>query len=580
MNDSEDLFKNIRNKSAAEIKQFIEANIPNVNALNPAGLSMLHFAAEYADNVEVVKVLLSMGAKVDIKGQGGFTPLHMAATYGNVEIAKILISNRANVSSKENNGFTPLHIAAVARKTANGRNIEIAKILVSKGADVNARSNTNAKGGLYTPLDLAEQIGDTPMIQYLASIKDELEKQYREEELKRREEAERKHREEQERQAKEKAKAEEEFLKLIAELTEKINLNPNDANTYNLRGFAYTQKGEMKLAFKDFNKAIELNPNNADAYFGRSNVYFNEGEDNKAIADLDKSIKLNPNNEGPYFCRGSIYSDKKGDQNKAIADFEAALRINPNNSFVRQLLKQAQERKSHKIKEKKKHRFMTIFIVLGVFLVSLTLYKNIEKPKKQERTITTIPGSFTDSRNGKIYKTIKIDTQTWLAENLDYNAKGSKCYNNVSANCDKYGRYYNWNTALKACPKGWHLPSNAEWDKLYHYVDGTSGCVNCTQSSNGPYESPDAGKHLKANFGWNDFNGKSGNGSDSYGFTALPGGSHSGKFNLAGDNGYWWTASESDNGNAYYRFILKESEGAGWNKKTKSLLLNVRCLKD
>jgi len=225
----------------------------------------------------------------------------------------------------------------------------------------------------------------------------------------------------------------------------------------------------------------------------------------------------------------------------------------------------------------RKPLFWTLFIVLCGLLISLALlYKkneNIEKAEEQVREIKTIPGDFTDSRDGKTYKTIKIGSQTWLAENLNYKAKSSKCYNDVPENCNIYGRYYNWNTAMKSCPNGWHLPSNAEWDKLYRYVDGTNG-------TDSPYESPDAGKHLKASSDWNDINGKPGSGLDSYGFAALPGGSHTGKFNLAGDNGYWWSASEGDDGNAYYRFILKESEGAGWNKKTKSLLLNVRCVKD
>jgi len=240
------------------------------------------------------------------------------------------------------------------------------------------------------------------------------------------------------------------------------------------------------------------------------------------------------------------------------------------------LRKDVRRNEQEKQTEKKRPAFMTIFTVLGVILIPLALFytwnKNAERIKKQGHAITTIPGSFTDSRDGKTYKTIKIGTQTWLAENLNYNLKGSKCYDDELANCDIYGRHYNWNAAMKACPKGWHLPGNAEWDKLYRYADGTNG-------TDSPYESPNAGKHLKAKSDWNDFNGNSGNGLDSYGFTALPGGSqYSNTFHLAGENGYWWTASESDEDNAYYRFMLSESGRAGWNNKTKSLLLNVRCV--
>ncbi|MDR0517882.1 MAG: fibrobacter succinogenes major paralogous domain-containing protein [Fibromonadaceae bacterium] len=172
------------------------------------------------------------------------------------------------------------------------------------------------------------------------------------------------------------------------------------------------------------------------------------------------------------------------------------------------------------------------------------------------------------------YKTVKIGTQTWMAENLNYNAEGSKCYNNEPSNCEKYGRLYNWETAKKVCPSGWHLPSNEEWDKLYRLVDGTSG----TES---PYKSETAGNYLKATEGWKDNKGESGNGLD-VGFSALPGGygGSGGYFSLAGDYGSWWSASEYSGSYAYIRDMYYVNEGANWVYNDKSVLYSVRCVQD
>ena len=202
---------------------------------------------------------------------------------------------------------------------------------------------------------------------------------------------------------------------------------------------------------------------------------------------------------------------------------------------------------------------------------------------------------------GQTYRTVVIGTQTWMAENLNYNpGSGSACYNNQTSNCVTYGRLYNWATAMNLpsscnsnscsnqiqsphrgiCPVGWHIPSSEDWGKLSRYVDGTSGTF-------AGYSSPTAARYLKATSGWNNWNGVSSNGTDDYGFSALPGGRvySDGSFYNVGDGGYWWSASEHDGASdvifmAYSRDISigYDSEFRGIDDKTN--LQSVRCLQD
>ena len=178
--------------------------------------------------------------------------------------------------------------------------------------------------------------------------------------------------------------------------------------------------------------------------------------------------------------------------------------------------------------------------------------------KPQERKIEGT--ALTDNRDGKKYKTVIIGERTWMAENLNFNAESSVCYDNKPENCEKYGRLYDWNTAKEACPSGWHLPSKEEWA-----IDG--------------YVGGEVGKKLKSKSGWNN----EGNGTDDFGFSALPGGGNSaGILYNVGSYGVWWIASEFEkNSNyAHYRFINDKSEDAYLHYSDKSSFFAVRCLQD
>ncbi len=195
---------------------------------------------------------------------------------------------------------------------------------------------------------------------------------------------------------------------------------------------------------------------------------------------------------------------------------------------------------------------------VGLFL-TLTLFASAVFAQKT--------GSFTDSRDGKTYKTVKIGKQIWMAENLAYKVdSGCVAYNNDQSNVDKYGYLYNWEKANKVCPAGWHLPNDAEWKKLIDYLGGKEV----------------AGEKLKSKTGWDLYNGVN-YGNNESGFSALPGGYLNSKgetFGNIGGNGHWWSSTSIGSKGArdlslydYYGGVIQ----LGNYRESK---YSVRCLKD
>jgi uncharacterized protein (TIGR02145 family) len=187
------------------------------------------------------------------------------------------------------------------------------------------------------------------------------------------------------------------------------------------------------------------------------------------------------------------------------------------------------------------------------------------KPASAVDTMAAAPDTattFTDKRDGKVYRIVQIGSQSWFAENLNYDAEGSVCYENSADSCAKYGRLYNWKTAIKACPAGYHLPSDDEWMALTDYAGGEKK----------------AGKKLKSKAGWK-YNGNS---MDDYGWSALPGGLgySGGGFSFAVYLGFWWSATEDDALNAISRYMWSSYEYVFWGDNDKTNLLSVRCVKD
>ena len=174
--------------------------------------------------------------------------------------------------------------------------------------------------------------------------------------------------------------------------------------------------------------------------------------------------------------------------------------------------------------------------------------------------------SLKDLRDGQTYKTVTIGSQTWMAENLNYEVDSSFCFSDEERNCAKYGRLYRWAEATSVCPDGWHLPSKDECNALFVAVGGAST----------------AGEALKSASGW-DWEGYTGNGIDSFGFSALPGGSrsHEGRVcNSIGACAYFWSSTEDSSGYAYAVYMSFHIDNADLESINMNHGLSVRCLKN
>ncbi len=122
-----------------------------------------------------------------------------------------------------------------------------------------------------------------------------------------------------------------EYNKAIADFSQAIALNHDNADIYYNRGTSYARQGEYNKAIADFSQAIDLNPDSANAYHNRGDSYAEQGKHEKAIVDYDQEITLNPKDENAYYSRGNSYSEQ-GKYDKAIADFSQAITLNPDST--------------------------------------------------------------------------------------------------------------------------------------------------------------------------------------------------------------------------------------------------------
>jgi uncharacterized protein (TIGR02145 family) len=206
---------------------------------------------------------------------------------------------------------------------------------------------------------------------------------------------------------------------------------------------------------------------------------------------------------------------------------------------------------------------------------------------------------FIDERDGKIYKTVTIGDQTWMAENLAYlplvspqeiwsykeptyfvyDYKGTSV--SVAKATDNYGTYgvlYNWPAAKDACPAGWHLSTDEEWTKLEKYLVDNGFNYDGTTSEN------KIAKSLASQRTWNlsTEEGAIGNNlslNNKSGFSALAGGQYDEGFHSLSQRGAWWSSEFNEN-SAWFRILDYEYSALGGDTHSKVLSFSVRCVKD
>ena len=232
-----------------------------------------------------------------------------------------------------------------------------------------------------------------------------------------------------------------------------------------------------------------------------------------------------------------------------------------------------------------------------LILLTLVILACNEPEDMELIEIIETSGTFIDSRDNHEYKWVKIGNQIWMAENLAYlpsvnHVKPDSTnlphyyvyeYDGTDVNDAKatsnyvvYGVLYDWKAALDASPAGWHLPDDAEWKQLEIDLGMTQEEVN---EDIFPYDrGNDQGTQMKTKSGWHN----NGNGTNSSGFSGLPGGFYfsTGEFSFIESFGFWWSSSESSETCSWSRGLGYNKNSISRNSNLKNNGFSIRCIKD
>jgi uncharacterized protein (TIGR02145 family) len=181
-----------------------------------------------------------------------------------------------------------------------------------------------------------------------------------------------------------------------------------------------------------------------------------------------------------------------------------------------------------------------------------------------------------DPRDGKTYRAVKIGSQTWMSENLNYSVSESFAYNDSSDPASIYGRLYTWSTANSVCPTGWHLPTDAEWRQLELYLG-----MDQNTSLEEWYRGANEGGMLKEE-GTAYWEAPNAGATNITGFSARPGGYRTpgGVYGGIKTHGGFWTATGNTSGSAIYRGMHKDKTQVGRDWYDKAYGFSIRCVKN
>lgn len=197
--------------------------------------------------------------------------------------------------------------------------------------------------------------------------------------------------------------------------------------------------------------------------------------------------------------------------------------------------------------------------ILGILLVTMSISSCEYSPSESEE-VNGKDSEITKTDSKQVIKPVEIGNQIWMSENLNINlGSGSWCYSDVSENCEKYGRLYDWETAQKACPDGWRLPSFEDFEELIAHYGGNL----LTQSGGNVYNNIMSDKDD--------------------GFSAVLGGwrFENGSYAMLGADGRFWISSKSDSTPlAPFININRENEQVLQGFMEKGTGHCVRCIKE